>query len=62
MPTIKLNLPADLAAAIDAAAKSGKVKRSRVAEILTTLAKKYGVPVELPKRGRPWARKTDEQP
>jgi len=55
MPVIKLNLPADLAAAIDAAA--GANSRSRVAEILVALSRKYKVPVELPKRGRPWPRK-----
>lgn len=55
MPTIKLNLPPDLAAAIDAAA--GEHGRSRVAEILLALSKRYKVPVELPKRGRPWVRK-----
>lgn len=55
VPNIKLPLPADLAAAIDAAA--GANGRSRVAEILVALSKRYKVPVELPKRGRPWPRK-----
>jgi len=55
MPNIKLNLPADLAAVIDAAASNHG--RSRVAEILVALSRRYKVPVELPKRGRPWPRK-----
>jgi len=59
MPNIKLNLPADLASAIDADA--GANSRSRVAEILVALSKRYKVVVELPKRGRPWPKKTDEQ-